>query len=297
MPLFVRPTPLAVPAYNDGSRHFDRSAMNTILQLCVLGSGSSGNSSVLKLGKTAMLIDAGFGPRTMAKRLGEAKLELNQIDAVCLTHLDRDHFQPALIRSLIEHRIRVVIHRWHLQAFEQTHGAQDLIHAKLLDVFDGHLFEPIVGLRATPFPLPHDDTGTTGFLFESDVGRVGYATDLGQVPSELIDRFAGVNLLAIESNYDPHMQLRSNRPMFLKRRIMSDKGHLANEESFDAVRRIVDLGRGGNPQKIVLLHRSIQCNCPYVVRQVFNQDPRIGPRVVLTEQHCSTRWLSVVSPS
>lgn len=271
--------------------------MSTTLQLCVLGSGSSGNSSVLKLGKAAMLIDAGFGPRTMVKRLGEAKLEFNQVDAVCLTHLDRDHFQPALIRVLIECRIRVVIHRWHLQVFEQTDGAQALIHAKLLEVFDGHLFEPIAGLRATSFPLPHDDTGTTGFLFESDVGRMGYATDLGHVPSELIDRFAGVNLLAIESNYDPHMQLSSNRPMFLKRRIMSGKGHLANEESFDAVRRIVDRSPKGNPQQIVLLHRSTQCNCPYVVQRVFNQDPRIGPRVVLTEQHRSTRWLAVAPPS
>ena len=275
------------------TKNINRSVSNGPLKLCVLGSGSGGNSSVLQLGQQTILIDAGFGPRTTAKRLHGVKLDLTDIHAICLTHLDQDHFRPNWIATLLEHRILVWLHRGHLGALERIKGGDELGRAQLLKVFDGKPFEPVSGLRATAVHLPHDMKGTTGFLFESNVGRVGYATDLGHVSTELIQRFAGVDLLAIESNYDPPMQMQSSRPAFLKRRIMGGRGHLSNPEAFEAVQRIVDRSPAGLPHHIVLLHRSQQCNCPSAVQRVFNQDARIGPRVVLTEQRRRSRWLTV----
>ncbi|MEE9212600.1 MAG: MBL fold metallo-hydrolase [Phycisphaeraceae bacterium] len=266
------------------------------LRLCVLGSGSGGNSAVLQLGSAAILIDAGLGPRTTASRLRGAKLDLTNLSAICVTHLDSDHFRPNWVPILIALRIPLLLHRWHLAVLKRLNGADELERQQLVQVFDDKPFEPIPTLRVTAVPLPHDVKGTTGFHFESDAGRVGYATDLGHVPAQLITRFAGVDLLAIESNYDPQMQLGSTRPLFLKRRIMGGRGHLSNQESFEAVRRIVDRSPIGRPQRIVLLHRSRQCNCPYVVSRVFDQDPRIGPRIVLTEQRRRTRWLTVTPP-
>jgi phosphoribosyl 1,2-cyclic phosphodiesterase len=104
-----------------------------------------------------------------------------------------------------------------------------------------------------------------------------------------------VDLLAIESNYDPPMQLRSKRPLFLKRRIMGDAGHLSNEQAFEAVRRILDRSPDGSPRHIVLLHRSRQCNCPQTVREVFARDGRIAARLTLSDQRRPTRWFEVVA--
>lgn len=265
----------------------------THLRFSVLGSGSGGNSSVLQWAGRSMLIDAGFGPRTTARRLRAAGIDLADLTAVCVSHFDRDHFRPTWMAALLQYRIKLLLHRWHLGDFERLPGARLLGRAGLLHVFDSQPFEVMASLTGTAVRLPHDMKGTTGFLFESAGGRVGYATDLGHVPAELIHRFAGVDLLAIESNYDPQMQMQSGRPVFLKRRIMGGRGHLSNEQAFDAVRRIVDASPAGCPQHIVLLHRSRQCNCPYVVRRVFNQDPRIGPRVMLTEQRRRSRWLNL----
>ena len=259
--------------------------------LCVLGSGSGGNCTIIRLRDQAVIIDLGFGPRTTVKRLGQAGFSLDHIKSVCLTHLDQDHFRPHWMATLLGRRIRVHLHRWHLDQWLTLPGAEAMVEAELVSVFEDEPFEPAAGLKISPIHLAHDQKGTIGFLVESDFGRIGYATDLGHVPPELIERFAGVDVLAIESNYDPPMQLKSPRPLFLKRRIMGHAGHLSNEQAFEAVTRIIDRSPPGRPGHVVLLHRSRQCNCPEIVRRLFSQDKRIAERLTLSEQRRRTRWL------
>lgn len=263
------------------------------LHVCVLGSGSGGNSTVVRHGEHAFLIDAGFGPRTTEHRLEQLDLKLAGIAAVCVTHLDQDHFRPAWFRTLLAHRICVFIHHWHLRFLNQYDEAAALRKADLLRVFDGEAFEPVPGVSATTVRLPHDDKGAIAFHLLAAQGRVGYATDLGHVPQEMINAFAGVDLLLLESNYDPRMQVTSSRPQFLKDRIMGDHGHLSNGQAFDAARRIADLSPHGNPQRIVLLHRSQQCNTAELVKRTFAEDARFEGRVIVAEQRRRTPLLQV----
>jgi phosphoribosyl 1,2-cyclic phosphodiesterase len=263
------------------------------LALCVLGSGSGGNCTVLRHSQEVMLIDAGFGPITTTRRLIQARLQLSDVRAICLTHLDRDHFRPQWMRTLLGFGIRVYLHRWERATMMRYEGAEQLEQAGLLHCFDDAAFDPLANVRVSPIRLAHDEKGTSGFHIATPRGRVGYATDLGVVPRTLLDQFADIDLLAIESNYDPQMQLGSSRPIFLKRRIMGGAGHLSNEQAFDAVCRIVERSRPGNPQHIVLLHRSRQCNCPQKVREIFESEPSIRGRLTLTEQRRRSRWLIV----
>jgi phosphoribosyl 1,2-cyclic phosphodiesterase len=122
-------------------------------------------------------------------------------------------------------------------------------------------------------------------------GSLGFATDLGRVPQSLIDAFRDVDVLAIESNYDPPMQRRSARPAMLKRRIMGGAGHLSNEQSFDAVRAIVAASTAP-PRHIVLLHLSRQCNAPDIVRAMYFIEPALAERVCITNQYQPTGWLA-----
>ena len=62
------------------------------LELCVLASGSSGNCSMVRAAAGVVLIDAGIGPRTVAKRMIGSGVSLRDVRAICLTHLDSDHF-------------------------------------------------------------------------------------------------------------------------------------------------------------------------------------------------------------
>jgi phosphoribosyl 1,2-cyclic phosphodiesterase len=155
--------------------------------------------------------------------------------------------------------------------------------------------EPVPGVIGRTMRMAHDRTGSHAFHFSSASGSIGYATDLGYVPDALIEHFCGVDLLAIESNYDPEMQRMSGRPLFLQKRIMGGGGHLSNQQSLKAVKEIFDrCCRRGRvaPGKVVLLHRSRQCNCPVLLRDLFSSDSRIGSRLVLSEQLERTEWLA-----
>jgi hypothetical protein len=94
------------------------------------------------------------------------------------------------------------------------------------------------------------------------------------------------------------MQLSSGRPWFLKRRIMGGRGHLSNVQAYEAVRQILNgCERHGRhlPRHIVLLHRSRECNCPKLMKILFERDRRIASRLTLAEQFVPTGWLRVRS--
>src|SRR4051812_18251789 len=94
--------------YNPRLRHGGRVCMS--LELCILGSGSGGNCSVLRSPSGAMLIDAGLGPRTVARRLNGTGVRLDDVRAICLTHLDSDHFSIAWLKSILSRGIRLFVH-------------------------------------------------------------------------------------------------------------------------------------------------------------------------------------------
>jgi len=271
------------------------------LEFCTLASGSSGNCSVLRVpGGRALLIDCGIGPRMTAQRMCGTGVSLRDIRAICLTHLDRDHFSPAWASTIVDRSIEVFCHAeragylLETVAFYCADPEQLGRLERLLRRFTDVEFEPIDGLRATPIQLAHDVAGSHGFVFDGFDSRIGFASDLGHVPRRLLDQFCDLDLLALESNYDPGLQLNSARPAFLKRRIMGGAGHLSNAQALAAVRRILDrCERDGRrlPSHIVLLHRSRQCNCPKLVRTLFAADRRIAPRLTLAEQYERSEWL------
>jgi len=272
------------------SRRRARAARQSELRLCVLGSGSGGNATILRHGQRGMLIDAGFGPRTTGKRLAQAQLTLDQIQAICLTHLDRDHCRPTWPAAALQQRITVYLHHWHLPELHRLPAGPELFEAGLVEPFDHQPFEPLPGLDVAPIRLQHDTEGTIGFRLTGRRAAVGYATDLGHVPPALVRHFAGVDLLCLEANYDPDITARSSRPAFVNRRNMSSSGHLSNEQAFAAAQKIAQASAPGRPEQIVLLHRSRQCNHPTTVRRTFERDPELAARIHLTDQRRRSRW-------
>jgi phosphoribosyl 1,2-cyclic phosphodiesterase len=265
------------------------------LEICILASGSSGNATVLRSPAGVMLIDLGIGPRATAKRLQGTGVRLADVTAACLTHLDSDHFNMNWIPTLIRQRIRLYCHVD--KAREIVRGAPAHLAGELkglLCPFDGEAFHPLEGLAVQPFALAHDRTGSHGFVIDGFDYRIGFATDLGHVPPHLHDYFQDLDLIALESNYDPGMQEQSDRPFFLKRRIMGGKGHLSNRQALTAIQQILDRAQANCrrlPDHIVLLHRSRKCNCPALLRALFSKDRRIAPRLTLAEPFERTAWL------
>lgn len=268
------------------------------LSLCVLGSGSGGNCTVVRLTDTqgerqALLLDAGFGIRRTTRKLNEAGIGWRHVRAILLSHLDRDHFKPTLAKALVEHRVAVHLHHWHLDELANAKGTGPLFDQGLVEPFSEGVFLPLPGVTASTTRLQHDKQGTIGYRLSTRFGDIGFATDLGHAPRQLIDHFAGVDILAIESNYDERMTVNSTRPVWVNRRNLSDSGHLSNEQAYEAVQQIRAASPHGNPRHIILLHRSQQCNHPTKVRRVFERDPNLAKRVTLTDQRRRTRWIKL----
>lgn len=276
------------------------------LDLCILASGSAGNCSVVRSPRGVLLIDGGLGPRSIDQRLKQVGtgVRADDVAAVCLTHLDRDHLSRNFVEWAARRGVPVFcaadkVHDLHAMARRQTVTLRN-VHP----FADDMAFEPIDGLKVEPVPLAHDAEGSHAFLLSvrerapgSAARRIGFATDLGRVPPMLVERFCangGLDVLAIESNYCPQMQMASPRPAFLKHRIMAGRGHLSNQQALSAVRQTLDRHQALElelPGNIVLLHRSRECNCPDRVREVFAADKRAASRLVLAEQGEPTGWL------
>lgn len=256
------------------------------LELCILASGSAGNAAILRSPAGNLLIDAGIGPRTLAKRLDGTGVGLTEISALCLTHLDGDHYSPRWASILLHLNIPICCHANKVDALVLC--SPEL--APLIRPFTDEAFSPIVGLRCAPIHFAHDRLGSHGFVVDGFGYRIGYATDLGHVPSYFFDHFCDLDCIALEANYDPQMQADSSRPYFLKRRITGGYGHLSNLQALAAIRKLLDRARQ-LPDHIVLLHRSQECNCPKLVQEIFSVDPRIAPRLTLAQQHERSPWL------
>jgi hypothetical protein len=118
------------------------------------------------------------------------------------------------------------------------------------------------GITLRAIMAPHDAMGSA--LLRIDIptpqapASLGYATDLGAIPEHAPEFLAGVDILALESNYDPHLQQSSGRHPMLVDRVMGGAGHLSNDES-------AQLARAVEPKdQLVLLHLSRQCNTPHL---------------------------------
>lgn len=255
-------------------------------QFCVLGSGSSGNCSILKLTSGWVMVDCGFSMKQTKQRMKIHGVTLANIQDIFLTHLDRDHFNPAWCKTIKIHGIRVHMHERHVPR-AKNHG---------LSIENIVPFKKEVSLGCTHVEIvqvEHDALGTMSFIFDNGKQRLGFATDLGHVPPYLLERFINLDIVAFESNYDPSMQLASNRPEFLKDRIMGGGGHLSNGQSCEAVRQIATQSPLTH---IVLLHLSRQCNEPRLIRELFEtQLPHLASKLTVSSQNQPTGMLRVGS--
>jgi len=257
-------------------------ATSLTAELCVLASGSAGNCSVLTLSRSgvrrACLIDLGLSPRRTTRLLGELGLGLHHVDDIVLTHLDTDHFHPGWAKALPCH-CTLHVHASHADSCPHF-GLFGLHAAPFESAFRLRDGTPVRSVLAA-----HDDHGVATLRFCLPGGCLGFATDVGRVTDPIVEHLAGVEVLAIESNYCPVMQENSGRPAFLKRRIMGGAGHLSNHEAIEAIARIAPRSH------VVLLHLSRQCNDPDLVASLHEG---VAYGLTITSQDRPTGWVRIV---
>jgi ribonuclease BN (tRNA processing enzyme) len=248
------------------------------LRFTVLGSGSSGNASLLEADGFGLLIDAGLGPRQLAARLAEIGSSWTCIHAAILTHTHGDHWNERTLAFPHRRRLPLYCHPNHHDALSEWSDVFGLMHS-------GGLVRPYrhaetlifaTGLCCDPIAIRHDGGATFGFRFEGTAPdgtswALAYLTDLGSWTAELAERLADVDVLALEFNHDVALQYASGRSPRLIARVLGDAGHLSNEQAADLVREILNRSGPGRLRHVVQLHLSQDCNRPELALMAARQ--------------------------
>ena len=236
-----------------------RIGLNSILtiedfmQIYTLFSGSSGNCVYVKDKNTEILIDAGKSAGAIEKSLTALNSSLYGIKAIFLTHEHSDHTAGLEIISK-KHHVPVHITEPSYKYLSSLTYLPSC--AKRHDI----RYETQVGsLRIRSFEIPHDSYQNVGYVIENEEGeKLGIATDMGHITEEILSSLIGCNYAIIESNHDTGMVKSGPYPFFLKERILSDRGHLCNEE---CARLALHLAENG-VKAIALAHLSRENNTP-----------------------------------
>lgn len=224
--------------------------------VCPLFSGSAGNCIFIKSEKSCFLIDAGRSCRQIERYISYNGFNSNDVKFILVTHEHIDHVKGLDVFAR-HHRAKVL----------SSKGTIDFLEAKgiLNNKIDYHPIDlsgiEINGIRVVPFDISHDCVQGFGYsIFLENNIKVSVCSDIGYISNYVFESLVGSNILIIESNHDIEMLKNGPYPKFLKKRILSDKGHLSNSECYKVLKDLITTG----VKKIILCHLSEINNTPEI---------------------------------
>ncbi len=222
-------------------------------------SGSSGNSTIVRAGGTTILIDCGIGPRILQKMLLPHESSLPAIDAVLITHEHDDHVRG--IEAVTKHGLAVHATRGTGEALgiRKSSGGDSIEYGDEFAVGE-------VTIRT--LQTSHDAAEPCGFSLFDGTTRFTLLTDLGITDDRCLQVVAESDLIIIEANHDIHMLKSGPYPAHLKRRVLSERGHLSNADCGQFLFRALEGSR--KTRSIWLAHLSATNNRPELAERTVN---------------------------
>ena len=229
------------------------------MRFASLGSGSRGNALVVEAGSARLLVDAGFGPRELSRRLERLGLAADEVDAVLVTHEHSDHIGGVFACA---RRFDWAVFLTHgTLAASRAAGA-----AARTTIIDSHEEFSVGDICVQPFPVPHDAREPVQFVLADGARRLGVLTDAGHVTPHMVSMLDACDALVLECNHDLEMLAQGSYSQALKRRIGGPWGHLDNAA---AASLLSQLGHA-NLRHVVAAHLSAENNCPQRARSALS---------------------------
>lgn len=225
------------------------------MNYCSLASGSSGNSHFIATEQTRILLDVGMSHRYIKKALESIGESIESVNGVLITHEHTDHIK-GLPMVLKKHGMPVYMTEPTFEKIKSKIREEDLDQVVILGA--GQPLN-IGDVRIQPFDISHDAVDPKGYVFTHEDKKLSIVTDIGIMTEEVVASISGSNFLVIESNHDVNMVMYGAYPFYLKRRILSEHGHLSNEDAAKTIYRVYE---SGSLKNVVLAHLSKENNVP-----------------------------------
>ncbi len=217
---------------------------------CPLASGSKGNCFYLESDGAKILIDAGLSARQTRLRLAQIGVDLDQIDAILISHEHSDHIAGLKMLAL-KMNIPVMANAETAKAIYRILGA-----CPRYKIFStGETFE-FNDISIHPFSVQHDASDPVAFTFQTPSTKLAICTDLGFATTLVQTHLQECDYLVLEANHEPSMVHSSPRPMVYKQRVLSRSGHLSNEACAELLLHVHHEGL----KHVHLAHLSDECN-------------------------------------
>ncbi|QKS73372.1 MBL fold metallo-hydrolase [Paenalkalicoccus suaedae] len=233
------------------------------LRFSVLASGSTGNAIYIETPKQRLLVDAGLTGKKLVESLTEIGVNPSDLDGILVSHEHSDHIKGV---GILSRRFHVPIYAnektW--QAMERSIGKISPDHKFHFESDKLRTFED---LDVSSFRVSHDAADPMFFSFMHEGRKLTVLTDTGYVSDHMMGAAEDSNVLLMESNHDVGMLRMGSYPWSTKRRILSDEGHVSNE---DAGLALIDMTKN-RKMDVYLSHLSLNNNVKEIATMTVQQ--------------------------
>ncbi|PHV71826.1 MBL fold metallo-hydrolase [Sporanaerobium hydrogeniformans] len=225
-------------------------------RLCAIASGSSGNCTFIQAGMRKILVDIGISGKKVTEGLQLIDIDPETIEGIFITHEHIDHIRGVGIFSRkYDTPIYATQKTWEKMLNEKMLGAVKEANIKILEK---ETYLQLEEFQIFPYGIYHDAVDPVGYIFEYQGKKITLATDIGVVDERIKTYLKGSNGILLEFNHDVNMLEAGSYPFYLKKRILSDVGHLNNEMAAQTLSEIYH----AEMQWVVLGHLSKDNNVP-----------------------------------
>ncbi len=252
------------------------------MKVCVLSSGSKGNTTYIETKNTKILIDAGNSSKYIMTKLAELEVIPSELDAILITHTHIDHIKG--LQNLLK-KINPCVYMT-----KKMHPYLDYIENYQI-INDNKI--KIKDLDIDVIKTSHDTDDSVGYIVTNQDKSIVYITDTGYINQKYYDILTNHNLYIVESNHDVELLNNSRYPFELRQRILSDKGHLSNYDSAKYLAKFI-----GNKTKYILLaHLSEENNTKELayntLKDRLDKENITIENIIVTEQNKETELINL----
>lgn len=215
------------------------------MKVIVLSSGSKGNTTFIETENTKILIDCGNTCKYICKKLESIDVQPEEIDGILISHTHVDHING----------LKVFLNKYNTKVYLTEKMQSDLQFVENYYFVNDHNFT-INDIQVDIIKTSHDASDSQGFIISNNNKSAVYITDTGYINIKYHEILKNKDLYIFESNHDIEMLNNSKYPFHLRKRILSDKGHLSN---YDSAKYLADF-IGENTKYILLAHLSEENN-------------------------------------
>lgn len=223
------------------------------MRFCSVGSGSRGNSYILKSKDAAVVIDAGISRKRILDALSCIGAEPDDVTAVLITHEHEDHIKStaSLLKKCTNAKAFMSLGTW--QARRKPIPEDRIVIVEAEQTVD------LDGINITPFELHHDAEEPLGFSVSAEGKNVTVVTDTGFICENIYGHIKNADLLVVEANHDEDILRMGSYPYDLKLRILGDSGHISNKTAGECICRLVT-EQPERERQVMLAHMSRENN-------------------------------------